>query len=161
VDVVVELDGPGREYRGDVSPCSPDPAMRAKAIELNKQWIDIAAMLGSPSIMINQGTGNFPENLTPCIEALKTLADYGKSKNVFIIMENRSRATPEQLVNLMKASGTYANPDIGNFQDEETRTRGLRLMYPLARTVSHVKLGLALASVFGPFRQFVLAHPPR
>jgi sugar phosphate isomerase/epimerase len=140
VNLVVELDGPDRTQRGSISACSPDPAMRAKAIEMTKQWIDIAAVLESPSIMINQGTSELSADLEPRIEALKTLAAYGKSKNVLILMENRGRATPEQLVALMKASGTYANPDIGNFPNEEVRERGLRLMYPLARTVSHVKL---------------------
>lgn len=140
VNLVVELDGPETTWRGYISPCSPDPAIRAKAIEMTKQWIDIAAVLESPSIMINQGAGELPADLAPCIEALRTLGAYGKSKNVLILMENRGRATPEQLVDLMKASGTYANPDIGNFPNEEVRARGLRLMYPLARTVSHVKL---------------------
>jgi hypothetical protein len=141
VNLVVELDGPDRSLRGAISACSADPAMRAKAIELTKPWIDIAAVLGAPSIMINQGPGELADNREPRIEALKTLAAYGRSKNVLIIIENRGRATPEQLVYLMKASGTYANPDIGNFPDEEVRERGLRLMYPLARTVSHVKPG--------------------
>jgi len=140
VNLVLELDGPKTTYRGNVSACSPDPQVRAKAIDLTKKWIDIAAMLGSPSVMINQGPGDLTANMATSVEALKTLAAYGKSKGVLIIMENRSRATPEQLVALMKASGTYANPDIGNFSDEATRDRGLRLMYPLARTVSHVKL---------------------
>jgi hypothetical protein len=140
VNLVVELDDPEHQWRGVISPCSPDPAMRAKAIEMTKRWIDIAAVLESPSIMINQGPGELRENLDPVIEALKTLAAYGKPKNVLIIMENRGRATPEALVNLMKASGTFANPDIGNFPNEEVRERGLRLMYPLARTVSHVKM---------------------
>ena len=139
VNVVLELDGPEARYRGNISAISTDPAMRAKAIEMTKQWIDIAAALDSPSVMINPGRGELPAP-SAGIEALKTLAAYGKSKNVVIIMENRGRATPEQLVDLMKASGTFANPDIGNFPDEEVRARGLRLMYPLARTVSHVKL---------------------
>jgi hypothetical protein len=140
VNLVVELDGPDRALRGAISPCSPDPAMRAKAIEMAKPWIDIAAVLGSPSVMINQGPSDISQDPEPRVEALKTLAAYAKSKNVLIIMENRYQATPEQLVSLMKASGTYANPDIGNFPSEEVRERGLRLMYPLARTVSHVKL---------------------
>ena len=84
-----------------------------------------------------------PEDPAPAIEALKTLSAYGKSKKVAVIMENRGRTAPEKLVEVMKASGTYANPDIGNFPDEETRERGLRLMYPLAVTVSHVKLNPA------------------
>jgi Xylose isomerase-like TIM barrel len=141
VDMPLELDEKG--YAGIVSPCSPDPQLRARAIELTKQWIDRAAMIECPSVMINQGTAMLPEDPAPAIEALKTLSAYGKSKKVAVIMENRGRTAPEKLVELMKASGTYANPDIGNFPDEETRERGLRLMYPLAVTVSHVKLNPA------------------
>jgi hypothetical protein len=129
VDMPLELDERG--YAGIVSPCSPDPAIRARAVELTKQC---------PSVMINQGTAPLPDDLGPSIEALKTLSAYGKAKNVAVIMENRGRTPPERLVELMKASGTYANPDIGNFPDEETRERGLRLMYPLSRNVSHVKI---------------------
>ena len=140
VNLIAEIDPPETRYRGRISPCSPDPAIRGQAIEMTKQWIDIAAALECPSIMINQGRDELRENLEPVIEALKTLAAYGKPKNVVILMENRGRATPEALVNLMKASGTFANPDIGNFPDEEVRERWLRLMYPLARTVSHVKI---------------------
>ncbi|HEY2013304.1 MAG TPA: hypothetical protein VGH38_07365, partial [Bryobacteraceae bacterium] len=79
-------------------------------------------------------------DLAPAIEALKTLSAYGKSKKVAVIIEPRNRSTVETLVEVIKASGTYANPDIGNFPDEETAERGLRMLYPLSRTVSHVKL---------------------
>jgi hypothetical protein len=134
VDLVVEIDPPETRYRGRISACSPDPAIRAQAIEMTKQWIDIAAVLGSPSIMPNQGVPYLTEDLTPCIEGLKTLVDYGKSKHVFVILEPRGgRMAPEQMVDLLKASGAYANPQI---RTEE----GLRLLYPLARTVQHVNL---------------------
>jgi hypothetical protein len=74
------------------------------------------------------------EDLTPCIEGLKALVAYGKSKSVLVILEPRGgRMPPQQMVDLLKASGAYANPQIGT---EE----GLRLLYPLARTVQHVTL---------------------
>jgi sugar phosphate isomerase/epimerase len=134
----LELDDHG--YAGIVGPSSPDPALRARAIDLTKKWIDIAAMIGCPSVMVNQGTGPLPEDLGPCIETLKTMAAYGKSKNVAVTMENRGRATPKELANLIKASGTWANPDLGNFPDEETRARGMRLLIPLAHHQCHVKM---------------------
>ncbi len=140
VNLVVEIDPPETRYRGRISVCSPDPAIRAQALETTKQWIDIAAMLGSPSIMPNQGTSYMTEDLTPAIEGLKALADYGKTKNVLVILEPRGgKLTPEQLVGLLKASGTYANPQI---RTEE----GLRLLYPLARTVQHVGARTDLAT---------------
>ncbi len=138
VNMPVELDEKG--YAGIVSTCSPDPALRAKAVDLTKKWIDIASMIECPSIMVNQGTRALPEDLAPCIDALKTLKAYSKSKKVAIVMENRGRTPPEKLAQLIRASGIYVNPDIGNFPDEDTRARGLRLLYPLSYNVSHVKM---------------------
>ena len=138
VDFVVELDPPETRYRGHMSACSPDPAIRAQAIEMTRKWIDIAAVLGSPSIMPNQGVPYLTDDLTPCIEGLRALVDYGKSKNVVVILEPRGERL-EQMVDLLKASGAYANP--------QTRTEeGLRLLYPLARTVQHVSPRFDLAN---------------
>lgn len=139
VDMPLELDEQG--YKGTISPCSPDPVIRARAIDLTKQWIDRAAMIECPSVMVNQGT--FGEDVTPAIEALKTLSAYGKPKNVAILLEPRGRSTTEVLVDVIKRAGIYANPDIGNFGDDEKTDRGLRMMYPLSLTVSHVKLNPA------------------
>ena len=35
---------------------SPDPVLRIETIDLTKRWIDHAAALGCPRVMINQGT---------------------------------------------------------------------------------------------------------
>jgi hypothetical protein len=43
----------------------------------------------------------------------------------------------EVLVQVIKAAGVYANPDIGNFPDEESRAAGLRVMYQLTSGNSH------------------------
>jgi len=140
IDMPLELDPQG--YQGNISPCSTDPKLRAEAVERIKQWIDRAAIIQCPSVMMHQGM-ELPADLGPAIESVKTLADYGRAKKVAVIMENRGKTPPERLVELMKASGARANPDIGNFPDEETRERGLRLLYPLAVTVSHVKMNAA------------------
>jgi len=132
VDFVVELDPPETRYRGHISVCSPDPAIRSQAIEMTKKWIDIAAVLGSPSIMPNQGVHYLTDDLTPAIEGLKALIDYARSKNMVVILEPRGERL-EQLVELLKGSGAYANPQTGS---EE----GLRLLYPLARTVQHINV---------------------
>jgi len=89
VDLIVELDPPATTYRGYVSVCSPDRATRTHAIELTKKWIDIAAVLGSPSVMPNQGVRYLPQDPTSCIEGLKALVDYGKPKGVAVILEPR------------------------------------------------------------------------
>lgn len=43
----------------------------------------------------------------------------------------------EVLVEVLKAGGGYANPDIGNFPDEESRAAGLRVMYAMTSGNSH------------------------
>ena len=43
----------------------------------------------------------------------------------------------EVVVEVIKASGIWANPDVGNFPDEATRAAGLRAMYPLSSGSSH------------------------
>jgi hypothetical protein len=124
---------------GIISVCSPDAKIREHAIELTKLWIDHAAVLGSPSVMLNQGP-LADGTLEPAIEGLRTVASYGKTKKIAVTIENRGPTKPETLAELIKSAGAYANPDIGNFADEETRARGLRLLYPISHGNTHVKL---------------------
>jgi hypothetical protein len=153
---------------------SPDPMLRLETIDLTKQWIDHAVVLECPRVMVNQGTLD-PEVRPAAIETLKTINEYGKSKKVFVTMENRGGGGPvpappasasstaggapavaaagaagsappaggrrsptwEVVVEVIEAAGIWANPDIGNFPDEEARAAGLRAMYPLSSGSSH------------------------
>ena len=136
---------------------SPDPMLRVETIDLTKRWIDHAVDLGCPRVMVNQGT-LAPEVRQAAIDTLKTINEYGKAKKVFVTMENRGggggrgRAgtpaapdappPPQQapwqvVVEVIKAAGIWANPDVGNFPDEEQRHAGLRVMYPLSSGSSH------------------------
>ncbi len=120
---------------------APSRYVRLETIDLTKQWIDHAVILGCPRVMINQGT-LAPEVRETAIATLKTIVDYGKSRKVFVTMENRGDGGPphqpwEVVVEVIKASGAYANPDTGNFKDEASRAAGLRAMYPLSSGSSH------------------------
>jgi sugar phosphate isomerase/epimerase len=137
---------------------APDPAVRLETIDLTKEWVDHAVLLGCPRVMVNQGT-LAPDVRQAAIDTLKTINAYAKSKKVFITMENRGAGggrggrggapaavpapprppvpTWEVVVEVIKAAGIYANPDIGNFPDEESRAAGLRAMYPLSSGSSH------------------------
>lgn len=151
---------------GPLNISSPDPVLRLETIDLNKRWIDHAAMLGCPRVMVNQGT-LAPEVRQSAIDTLKTINAYAKVKNVFVTMENRgggqggparpgggsptaivgsaSGAVPplpsspswEVVVDVIRAAGIWANPDVGNFPDEGARAAGLRAMYPLSSGSSH------------------------
>jgi len=140
-----------------------DPALRQQALDRTKQWIDYAAILGCPRIMVNQGAPT-QENKAVATETLKAMGDYGKSKKVMVAMENRGfgggrrGATPDAaaapapppgppppaayilLVEIIKGSNTYANCDLGNFPDQDTQHAGMRAMFPLTDGNCHVKL---------------------
>lgn len=155
---------------GALNISSTDPVLLVETIDLTKQWIDHAAEVGCPRVMVNQGT-LAPEVKQTAIATLKTIGDYGKTKKIFVTMENRgggggrgaapapasggaaanasATAPPpaagrgpgtagwQVVVEVIKAAGIYANPDVGNFPDEEQRHAGLRVMYPLSSGSSH------------------------
>ena len=137
---------------GPLNISSPDHVLRVETIDLTKKWIDHAVELGCPRVMVNQGT-LAPEVRQTAIATLKTIGDYGRSRSVAVTMENRGSggrtsagpagagvpASPswEIVEEVIREAGIYANPDIGNFPDEETRAAGLRVMYPLSSGSSH------------------------
>jgi hypothetical protein len=154
---------------GNMSISAADPVMRAQAIDLTKRWIDHAVDLGSPRVMVNQGSPS-EENKAVAIAALKIMGEYGKTKKVMVAMEPRggggargraaapgapAPAAPVEpagpappppyilLTEIIKASGTYANVDIGNLGDQETQHAGMRAMFPLTDGNCHVKLNPA------------------
>ena len=68
---------------------SADSAVgRLQAIDLTKRWIDHAATLGCPRIMLNQGQLT-EANKAIAIATLKTMGEYGKSKGVMVSNEPR------------------------------------------------------------------------
>lgn len=152
---------------GNMNISSADPVLRVQAIDLTKQWIDHAVELGCPRVMVNQGSPT-QENKLTAIATLQTMGLYGKSQNVRVAMENRGGgggraaaapagapvpAAPPQpqpqpaawilLAEIIKASGTYANCDIGNFPDQETQHNGMRALFPMTDGNCHVKLNPA------------------
>jgi len=121
----------------------PDSKIRDTAITACAKWIDVASELGARSVRCDPGDMNRAD-LSNTIASYKKLATYAASKNMYVIIENHGGVGsehPEDLVKIFKAVGDHcgALPDMGNFPDEATRQRGLPLLYPYARTVSHAK----------------------
>jgi sugar phosphate isomerase/epimerase len=127
---------------GPLNISAPDSVLRLETIDLTKQWIDHAAEVGCPRVMLNHGT-LAPEVRQTAIAALKTIGEYGTKKKVCVTLESRGHALTatnaswEVVVEVVKAAGIHANPDTGNFPDEAARHAGLRAMYPLSCGSSH------------------------
>jgi hypothetical protein len=116
---------------------APDHVIRLETIDLTKRWIDHAAILGCPRVMVNQGDLAAPVRQT-AIETLKTMRAYGQAKKVFVTMEPRNVGW-EVVVDVIKSSGIWCNPDCGNFPDNESRRAALPVMYKMTAGSSHVK----------------------
>jgi hypothetical protein len=127
---------------------SPDEQMRTKAIEVYVQWINYAAEIGSPTLMINQG--NLYDDLEPFTDSAKKLVEHGRIRKVVVTAEARgtSGRHPELLAKVMRESGMRSTTDIGNFSDD-ARERGIHELLPLMANTCHVK--------YNPAR-FDLAH---
>jgi len=124
---------------GNMNISAPDPALRAQAVDLTKAWIDHAVILGSPRVMVNQGKLT-QENKQTAIDTLKIMAAYGKSKKIMVGMEPRGDSYV-LLTEVIKASGTYSNPDVGNFGgDQANQHAGMRAMFPYTDGNCHMKI---------------------
>jgi len=99
---------------GPMTISSPNPVLRAQAIDLTKQWIDRAALLGSPRVMINQGAPT-QENKNDGIAALKAMVEYGTSKGVMIGVETRGSVSGNNrgVVNPAAQGGRGGGPGRG------------------------------------------------
>jgi sugar phosphate isomerase/epimerase len=120
---------------------SADAAERAHAMALYKKGIDAAAALECPCVRADPGKVDL-DDPSVTIESYKELAAYARGKGITLVVENHGdiARNPETLVSILQRAGIGSLPDIGNFPDEETRQRGLALMFPLAGGVAHAKM---------------------
>jgi sugar phosphate isomerase/epimerase len=140
VNIPIDID----ELWDQPSISSPDPGTRDRAIGLYSPWIDRGAELGTRSVRCDPGILNL-DDLSPTIESYKTLVARAEAWGIELTVENHGKASahPHELVKILRESGAGALPDIGNFPDDETRDRGLREMFPLAKIACHAKLNPA------------------
>lgn len=100
---------------------STKEAERKKAVENHKKWVDAAQELGCHSIRVNLfGAETEKEWVAAAADGLGKLADYAKTKNVNVIVENHGGFSSNAVL-LVEAieKADRANcgtlPDFGNF----------------------------------------------
>jgi sugar phosphate isomerase/epimerase len=125
----------------------PDPQRRREAVEYGKKWIDVAGVLGAPSVKPQISE---PHRLRPDVDRAAStfgaLADYGASRNVVIDMENDDPITQDPFFIaevIEKVGNPYlrALPDFGNsaVKGAEFNIKALTVMFQHAYNMSHVK----------------------
>ena len=120
---------------------SVDRTEREHALHLYRKGIDVAAELSSPSVRADPGQVNL-QDPSITIESYRQLGSYARGKGISLVVENHGDIArhPETLVTILKGAGIGSLPDLGNWPDEATRQRGLRLLFPLAGHVSHAQM---------------------
>jgi sugar phosphate isomerase/epimerase len=127
--------------------CSDDAARRAAGNAAYRHWIDIAVILGSPSIRIWIPKCADTADLAKAVNALRPTIDYAATRNIVVNLENDdpvySSAT-RVLAAIRLGDSPYfrALPDFGNGLmggDERFNAEAVKSMFAKAWNIAHVK----------------------
>ncbi len=129
---------------------STDAAERDRAVTLSKEWVDVGAALGSPSIRTHiQGPKEAKPDVGRAADTLSRVAEYGARKNVVVHLENDDPVSEDpffvvQVIEKVNSPWLRALPDFGNSlvaHDEDFSDRAMEVMFAHAYGICHVKDG--------------------
>jgi len=133
---------------GEHSPYAMEKAEREKGIAFSKQWIDIAASVGSPSVRTNMppAKDSKPE-VGRAAESLLRVAEYGSAKNIVVNLENDNPVSEDpffivKIIEKVNSPWLHANPDFANtLAGGKTAYpyEGIAAMFKHAYGICHVK----------------------
>jgi sugar phosphate isomerase/epimerase len=131
----------GRFYDADAS-------KRQAGVDYGRQWIDIAVLIGSPSVRqhVSGAPGDKPD-VALAAESLSQLAEYGSKRNIVVNLENDSAVSEDPFfltAVIEKVNSLYlrALPDFGNSllgHDAEFNRKAVAAMLSHAFNMCHVK----------------------
>jgi sugar phosphate isomerase/epimerase len=133
---------------GEHSPYAADKAERDKAVSFSKQWIDIAAAVGSPSVRTNMPAAKDSKpDLGRAADTLTRVAEYGAAKNILVNLENDNPVSEDpffivSIVEKVNSPWLHTNPDFANTLTTgktEYAYQGIRAMFEHAYSICHVK----------------------
>ena len=127
--------------------CSTNEAARNAGNARYRTWIDIAVILGSPSIRIWIPKCADTSDLPRAVHALKPTLDYAAAHNIVINMENddpvlSSDTRTLAVIRLADSPYLRALPDFANSLmggDERFNTQAVKHMFARAWNIAHVK----------------------
>lgn len=127
--------------------CSDDQAKRNAGNASYRHWIDIAVILGSPSIRIWIPKCSDTPDLPRAVKALQPTIDYAATRNIVVNLENDDpvySSASRVLAAIQLADNPYfrALPDFGNGLmggDERFNAEAVKSMFAHAWNIAHVK----------------------
>lgn len=133
---------------GEHSQYSADAGERNQAVVFAKKWIDVAAVVSSPSVRTNiPPAKDSKPDVERAAETLRRVADYAASKNVVIHLENDNPVSEDpffivQVVQKVNSEWLHALPDFANSLttgDEDHAYKGIDAMFAHAYGICHIK----------------------
>ena len=133
---------------GEHSPYAADPAEREKAVAFSKQWIDVAAEIGSPSVRTNiPPAKDSKPDVGRTATSLKLVAEHGAARNIVVNLENDNPASEDpfflvKVIEQVNSPWLHALPDFANTLaafEEDYAYNGIDAMFAKAYNISHVK----------------------
>ncbi len=134
----------------EYSQYSPDAAERNRALASSKQWVDVGAALGSPSVRTHvQGAKDVKPDVARAADTLARVAEYAAKKNVVVHLENDDAVSEDpffivQVIEKVNSPWLRALPDFGNSlntHDDDFNYRAVDAMFAHAYGICHVKDG--------------------
>jgi sugar phosphate isomerase/epimerase len=127
--------------------CSTNEATRKAGNASYRHWIDIAVILGSPSIRIWIPKCADTADLPKAVDALRPTLDYARSQNIVVNLENDDPvlSSDARILAAIKVANTpwlRALPDFANSLmggDERFNAEAVRHMFAHAWNIAHVK----------------------
>lgn len=127
--------------------CSTDQALRNAGNARYRHWIDIAALLGAPSIRVWIPNCADTSDLPRAVQALKPTLDYAATRNIVVNLENddpvlSSEARVLSAIKLANTPFLRSLPDFGNSLmggDERFNAQAVKRMFAHAWNIAHVK----------------------
>jgi sugar phosphate isomerase/epimerase len=133
---------------GEHSPYAADKSERDMSVAFSKQWIDVAAAVGSPSIRSNvPKAGDSEPDAQRAADTLSRVVEYAARKNILINMENDNPVSEDpffivQVIEKVNNPWLRALPDFANSLvtgHENHAYHGVQAMFAHAYNITHVK----------------------
>jgi sugar phosphate isomerase/epimerase len=125
-----------------------DAGARKQAVDHGKKWVDIAVILGSPSVRtaIAEAKNSKP-NVDAAAESLRQLVDYASSKNILVNLENDDLVSEDaffivKVIEKVNHPWLHALPDFCNSMmggNEKFNYDAVKAMFQHAYNICHVK----------------------
>jgi sugar phosphate isomerase/epimerase len=135
---------------GKFSQYSSDAAERERALASSKEWVDVGAALGSPSIRTHiEGAKDSKPDVGRAADTLQRVAEYAAKKDIVMHLENDDAVSEDpffivEVIEKVNSPWLRALPDFGNTlaaHEEDYAYRAIDAMFAHAYGICHVKDG--------------------